>query len=567
MVKFVTVALSLFSSSFTSGSYDGGNCDVVPTGCDAGFPSDSIAPAKTKIEPQSIEKQQYTLEEGEAIILEQMKSVSNLRVVNGQPVTNFNDAPFYVRILQCHTGNAHCYICGASWITPNELITAAHCVDGNIFGENPNNKVYVYTWADGGIFSNANGYAYSIHNSQFRIHPSWDDHVGTGHDIAIVPVAGANWEHIVQLANIAEYNQLTRCDFFNVFGTGTTNTGESASSQLLKTDVMQYIDCYSSDMWSYEWYSFGVYQDTENLRPGFDHAICTNATVEYQSNGYSAICQGDSGGPLVHKDKLFGLVSYNYPPCNSGMPMVFTSVAHFLDNGWIQANSHYNANANFWCKDDCEHHSHCEEDDFESDTTIGPNRTTQPNDDNDGGKSSGFIESEHPYRSSVDTRWDLISPAGKKLKMWFSSFQTESHWDGVLVSTAEKYYRFSGNNDHVPSGAIEKLRGENSDNLAFYQIYGTDFLDSKTWVLCENSQWPVQVRFLSDDMTQDYGFKLNWEYVDSCDGDDNDDNDDGSCCEFGDLCISLDKHNELRSLHSDTEDFQRFHIFLDFFLF
>ena len=150
----------------------------------------------------------------------------------------------------------------------------------------------------------------------------------------------------------------------------------------------------------------------------------------------------------------FGVVSYNYPPCNQGMPNVFTSVAHFLENGWIQANSNYDPTADFWCKDNCDHHNHCEEeDDSEEETTAGPNPTT-PNpttqSDDDNSDSSGTIESEHPYRSSRDDRWTLKPPTGKKVKMSFSGFQTEAMWDGVAVICDDYTYAFSGNNDHVP---------------------------------------------------------------------------------------------------------------------
>ena len=117
------------------------------------------------------------------------------------------------------------------------------------------------------------------------------------------------------MSTLEEYNQLTRCDFFNVYGTGTTNTGEGTSNQLLATGDLQFM--------SYDDMSYFINQlsgqGPYNLRPGFDHALCVNATVEFQPNGYSAICQGDSGGPLVHKDKLYGVVSYNYPPCNGGI--------------------------------------------------------------------------------------------------------------------------------------------------------------------------------------------------------------------------------------------------------
>merc|ERR1712183_643700 len=55
----------------------------------------------------------------------------------------------------------------------------------------------------------------------------------------------------------------------------------------------------------------------------------------------SQTCQGDSGGPLVHKNKLFGVTSYGFPPCVNGYPTVFSSAAHFRENGWLADNSDY----------------------------------------------------------------------------------------------------------------------------------------------------------------------------------------------------------------------------------
>ena len=111
----------------------------------------------------------------------------------------------------------------------------------------------------------------------------------------------------------------------------------------------------------YAHYQNGEYQNTWNMRPSPNHALCMNSTVEHQPNGYSAICQGDSGGPLVHKDKLFGIVSYNWPPCDGGLPQVFVSVAHFLqgvvNKDWLNSNSDYDPEADFWCDEYCDEHS------------------------------------------------------------------------------------------------------------------------------------------------------------------------------------------------------------------
>ena len=255
------------------------------------------------------------------------------------------------------------------------LVTAAHCVDANFNGENPNLMIHVYANTGSGNFGGNPTWS----TNDLTVHPSWGGSgaVGSGFDIAVIRVAREdNQTEIIKMATIEEHNQLTRCDFFTVFGTGTTNTGEGTSEQLLKTDDLQWMDCYGAHMQNFAHYQNGNIQGNYYLVPGFDHALCMNATVEYQENGYSAICQGDSGGPLVHKDKLFGVVSYNYPPCNGGMPNVFASVAHFLENGWLNDNTDYDDSADFWCYENCDEHS-CDNTTPVQETTSMPGTTVR----------------------------------------------------------------------------------------------------------------------------------------------------------------------------------------------
>merc|ERR1712159_117185 len=101
---------------------------------------------------------------------------------------------------------------------------------------------------------------------------------------------------------MTEFNNLNSCDFFTVYGTGLTQFNQYSENQLLKTDVQQFIDCDKLKNWE-DWNN-GVLENTfSNLDPDFDSAICTNATVEKQTqthNGFnqndpSVPCTGDSG--------------------------------------------------------------------------------------------------------------------------------------------------------------------------------------------------------------------------------------------------------------------------------
>ena len=138
--------LASFSGSTLATTTQGG-CNVDATPCESGSPASYPAISNT-LEPKISIQSGLTFEEGEAIILEEIK---NGRVVNGQAVTDSNTAPFYSRILSCANGNGGCSICGSSWITGKTLVTAAHCVDANVDGSNPNHNVYVYPWRDGGV--------------------------------------------------------------------------------------------------------------------------------------------------------------------------------------------------------------------------------------------------------------------------------------------------------------------------------------------------------------------------------------------------------------------------------
>ena len=233
--------LSFLASAGTAYATTQGGCSLSSTTCGAEGPA-PLSAASTgglPLAPVAGGRNDYTFEEGNAIIIEDIKQG---KVVNGYQVTDSNEAPFYARILSCASGNGGCSICGSSWITGNTLLTAAHCVDANEDGTNPNHNVYVYPWRDGGVVGGGS-YTHSVPTGRVTVHADWfSGDVGQGHDIALIDVQPAqDHPHIIEMANMEEYDQLTRCDFFNVFGTGTTNTGEGTSDQLLKTGDLQFL--------------------------------------------------------------------------------------------------------------------------------------------------------------------------------------------------------------------------------------------------------------------------------------------------------------------------------------
>ena len=98
-------------------------------------------------------------------------------MVNGYQVTNFNEAPFYAKILSCASGTNECSICGSSWIAGYQLVTAAHCVDANVDGSKPDHAVYVYQWmgSDGeGTGQFDGGWSFKVETGGVKVHPSWN---------------------------------------------------------------------------------------------------------------------------------------------------------------------------------------------------------------------------------------------------------------------------------------------------------------------------------------------------------------------------------------------------------
>ena len=256
-----------------------------------------------------------------------------------------------------------------------------------------------------------------------------------------------------------------------------------------------------------------------------------------------------------------------YPPCNAGLPNVFTSVAHFLTNQWIQSNSNYDATADFHCFNNCDMHSCDNDNDNSTNSPITTNAPTEPptTTQEPDFENAGFWESSHPYENAMSLEWNKSPPSGKFLKLWFSSFATEKYWDGLAIKCNGYTDAFSGNDGHI-STTSQRPKPANSD--AFLNRYGQNYLDTRTYSKCTGMQ--VDFHFMSEAFGQDHGYKLNWQIFDDVDCETPTDNDettqnpvttqeattstesDDSCCQFGERCVALAEHNTLRSGHADT---------------
>ena len=82
------------------------------------------------------------------------------RLINGLEAEE-GEAPYYVRLLACTRFDSKCNRCGGAWITGHEILTAAHCLDGDV------EKVYFYT--------NPESQAYSGYSTTWKMHECYKE--------------------------------------------------------------------------------------------------------------------------------------------------------------------------------------------------------------------------------------------------------------------------------------------------------------------------------------------------------------------------------------------------------
>merc|ERR1719447_2385570 len=245
------------------------------------------------------------------------------KIVGGQE-TEVNEWPWQIGMVWSGSSSV---FCGATVISDEWILTAAHCTDGT----NP---------ADIQVLLGEHDY-WDDNDGQVRMaiteiinHPDYDSST-TDQDFSLLRMADRiNWaaNPNIRPACLPEYTAGDYDQWMStVTGWGTTSSGGSTSNVLLEVDVQVISNSECNGAYG------GI---THNM-------ICAQ---DASGNGGSDACQGDSGGPLVscgadgncgttpgQNYELIGVVSYGIGCAEADFPGVYARTTAALD--WIYTNA------------------------------------------------------------------------------------------------------------------------------------------------------------------------------------------------------------------------------------
>ncbi|KAF8791068.1 Trypsin-1 like protein [Argiope bruennichi] len=206
------------------------------------------------------------------------------------------------------------HICGASILTPNWAVTAAHCIAG---GYATSYRVMA------GAMNISKRATPTTHLAIPIVHEGYNPMASLKNDIALLrlttPIDIIGSDGLVNGVCLPPKEMADNVTGMGtVSGWGTTSQGGSLSDQLQAVDVPILTDEKCKE----------VYKDNYES---------TMLCAGYEEGGRDS-CQGDSGGPFVQKSSdgtsnLIGIVSWGYGCAQPNYPGVYTETAHYLD--WI----------------------------------------------------------------------------------------------------------------------------------------------------------------------------------------------------------------------------------------
>lgn len=228
-------------------------------------------------------------------------SRASARIIGGEEALP-GEFPYFTSLR--YLGN---HFCGGILVSPNVVLTAAHCVQGN--SQIPPHPSVVM----GTVDINPRGTEPCLETFETCttiVHKRFDiNNLLQGYDIALLVLNASSQASPVELPRALELSEGTRTT-----ATGFGRLGNSRGAMTLqKAEALEYIsneDC--SDRWNAD--------------------IGGNLMCVWDPAG-SDVCKGDSGGPLLTNDKktVLGVVSFGPRDCqNVNIPSVFTKISQYV---------------------------------------------------------------------------------------------------------------------------------------------------------------------------------------------------------------------------------------------
>ncbi|XP_054160465.1 mite allergen Der f 3-like [Oppia nitens] len=202
------------------------------------------------------------------------------------------------------------HICGASIISPQWLVTAAHCIQGwtaNVFSIRYNS-----------IFHEMGGHVVQV--LEVVTHPAYSE-ATFDNDIALIKTITPidfSTTNAKPIALPKQNSDITATEMVTITGWGFTKQ-EGQLSPILQKITIPVVDRNVCKQ------TFKFYNEITN------NMICAGL-----AQGGLDSCQGDSGGPAVWKGTLVGVVSWGFGQtcAQPGYYGVYTRIANYID--WIR---------------------------------------------------------------------------------------------------------------------------------------------------------------------------------------------------------------------------------------
>lgn len=240
----------------------------------------------------------------------------------GGETTTLNQAPFFARLILYKTGaDEFANICGGSIVNDRFILTAAHCVESDVFTDG---------WSTDDLrVLVKNPTMDDVYISEFKdvrkitIHPDYNPNELWINDLALLELSRPITDNVQSITLPQDFGDYSDASVYQIFGLGQTSTTD--------TSVPNYL----------RWAEVKPLTDSEcaALVSGFNaqETLCANG---FEDRDYTGICRGDSGGPLTYVDdngmyQQIGIVSYGSSICESAdIPSVFTEILNYTT--WIE---------------------------------------------------------------------------------------------------------------------------------------------------------------------------------------------------------------------------------------